>query len=1121
MARRKVLRSIVCGVVVLFASAASAAAPEASGPATLRIRFGYKDTEPTDWSGSIATPAPGKVESICGWRWAAGDKAEGNTWTVGTRRPPAQTAAQRQRARAGQNLPMVDNGVIVTLSGVKPEDEIKFEAKPGSFAFKLADLPYGQKKLELSGNVAIERVAAARDVADSAEDEDYPAAAMGKDGTLYVAYLSFKHGKDFEGPDRERPASRESGPNGGPLAVGSVRKIEKPEDLDYLAEPTGGEQVYLRMRKPGGAWSEPTAVTDGKLELYRPTMAIDGAGKVWVFYSAQLDADKNLDHGNWEVMARAFTADGKPAGEPINISSAAGTDFMPAATTDASGKVWITWVGARKDRFNIYVASQDGEKFTAPQRVTNVEGNEWEPAIAADAKGNIAIAWDTYAKGDYDVYLARRGADGKFESAQPVAATLAFDVRPSIVYDGEGRLWIAWEESGDRWGKDFGALKKQGIPIYQAGRSIATKVLSAEGHWMQPPDVMDAVPAASPTTSGHRPRGAGTAGKPQPAGVSGSIAPCYPRLATDGAGNVFLAFRGKPGANWRVAVGSVWFEYVTMLDGDKWDEAVWVPRSSGLLDNRPAIVAHDGALEMLYSGDGRGEMNSPKADAAAGAAPGAAPIDALAEAAAQIPVPGSSDDDVANVPTRADIEAQKAVAVAAADAQAADDPKPRRGGGGGRRAARTRGEVNADLFATTILASDFPAGRRAGAVIAVRTVEAAQPAAVPTAEYVLAERKAVQAIRDYRITVNGQTLRIWRGEFHRHTELSMDGGGDGGLLDLWRYAIDAADLDWIGDGDHDYGAGREYSWWTTQKCVTLFTVPNRFVPVFCYERSVSYPEGHRNCMFATRGVRSLPRLPISDPQKFAPAPDTNLLYLYLKRFGGLCAPHTSATDMGTDWRNYDAEVEPFVEIYQGDRNNYERPDAPRTAVTQAKLKQSTPEKESLGGWRPKGFVNLALKMGRRYAFEASSDHISTHLAYCNVLIPADVEPTRQAVLDAIKKRRVYGSTDNLIADIHCTDAGGKDHIVGEEFSTTEAPTLKIHLAGPQKFVKVTIIKDDEEVHVIEPGKETVDVTWTDPKPTNGQTSYYYVRGEQAPDMEGISSGEIVWASPMWIGYEGR
>jgi hypothetical protein len=33
------------------------------------------------------------------------------------------------------------------------------------------------------------------------------------------------------------------------------------------------------------------------------------------------------------------------------------------------------------------------------------------------------------------------------------------------------------------------------------------------------------------------------------------------------------------------------------------------------------------------------------------------------------------------------------------------------------------------------------------------------------------------------------------------------------------------------------------------------------VIMFHYERSVSYPEGHRNVIFAQRGIRPLPRLP--------------------------------------------------------------------------------------------------------------------------------------------------------------------------------------------------------------------------------------------------------------------
>src|ERR1700677_2231018 len=89
-------------------------------------------------------------------------------------------------------------------------------------------------------------------------------------------------------------------------------------------------------------------------------------------------------------------------------------------------------------------------------------------------------------------------------------------------------------------------------------------------------------------------------------------------------------------------------------------------------------------------------------------------------------------------------------------------------------------------------------------------------------------------------------------------------------------------------------------------------------PMFTYERSVAYPHGHRNVMFDHRGVRTLPRLiakAATPPQGVIDA-DTEMLYDYLKQHGGICASHTSATGMGTDWRDVNPQFEPFVEIYQ-------------------------------------------------------------------------------------------------------------------------------------------------------------------------------------------------------------
>jgi len=324
----------------------------------------------------------------------------------------------------------------------------------------------------------------------------------------------------------------------------------------------------------------------------------------------------------------------------------------------------------------------------------------------------------------------------------------------------------------------------------------------------------------------------------------------------------------------------------------------------------------------------------------------------------------------------------------------------------------------------------------------------------------------------------------------------MDGGTDGALLDQWRYAIDTGALDWIGCCDHDNGLGREYPWWINQKLDDIFLISGVFTPMFNYERSIAYPEGHRNVIMAKRGVRTLPRVPKVDENTPGSAPDTRMLYAYLNHFDGIVASHTSATNMGTDWRDHDALREPAVEIYQGLRQNYEMPDAPR----------SNSANDSIGGYRPKGYVSLAFEKGYKMSFEASSDHVSTHQSYA-ILYTTDM--TREALLDALKKRRVYAATEDILADVR-----SGDHIMGEDFETSESPTLTVKLVGTSPFAKVHVIKDSRYAYTTEPHKTDVEFSWRDTSPQAGKTSYYYVRGEQ-------EDGEIVWVSPMWITYRGK
>ena len=120
---------------------------------------------------------------------------------------------------------------------------------------------------------------------------------------------------------------------------------------------------------------------------------------------------------------------------------------------------------------------------------------------------------------------------------------------------------------------------------------------------------------------------------------------------------------------------------------------------------------------------------------------------------------------------------------------------------------------NNDLFMNTL---SLPAAAGPFSPTAAERMAVAGPSASDAAE-----RAGAAAMRAYRVKSADGPLHIERGEFHRHSEISADGGGDGKILDQFRYMIDPAAMDWVGCCDHDNGNGREYSWWITQKLTDI------------------------------------------------------------------------------------------------------------------------------------------------------------------------------------------------------------------------------------------------------------------------------------------------------------
>ena len=115
--------------------------------------------------------------------------------------------------------------------------------------------------------------------------------------------------------------------------------------------------------------------------------------------------------------------------------------------------------------------------------------------------------------------------------------------------------------------------------------------------------------------------------------------------------------------------------------------------------------------------------------------------------------------------------------------------------------------------------------------------------------------------------------------------------------------------------------------------------------------------------------------------------------------------------------------------------------------------------------------------------------------------------SRQAIIDAFKKRHCYAATDNIVLVVR-----SGDHLMGDTFETADRPTLQVEARGTAPIAKVHVIRDNAYVFSTEPDRRDVSLTYTDDNAQAGRTHYYYVRIEQA-------DGNLAWGSPMWITYK--
>ena len=237
----------------------------------------------------------------------------------------------------------------------------------------------------------------------------------------------------------------------------------------------------------------------------------------------------------------------------------------------------------------------------------------------------MAVAWDSYRNGNYDVY-ARTYSGNAWGDEIPVAATARYEAYPSIAYDGTGRLWIAYEEGGRGWGKDFGAYRTTGVALYQ-GRLIKLRGLEPNGSFVDLDASLDSVLVGAPN------RARGPPGKSGGFGILGSrirTSPCtgfrmrislttipglrrtpcraWPWMVRGGSGWPSAPPIPPGGVRSEPSGRSIW----CLLMAKSWTQPIFLDHTDNLV-GQPAGLGVAGAMAsllMVNSSDGRRDSQS-------------------------------------------------------------------------------------------------------------------------------------------------------------------------------------------------------------------------------------------------------------------------------------------------------------------------------------------------------------------------------------------------------------------------------------------------------------------------------------------------------------------------------
>ena len=524
-------------------------------------------------------------------------------------------------------------------------------------------------------------------------------------------------------------------------------------------------------------------LSDAKREDDFPSIAVapdDTVWTVWASYSGLYD----------EIRARCYRHGAWTTSFPI--PGVTGDVWMPQVAVDAAGTPWFVWSqqvdypsrDPENVRWNLYAVSLEGSRWGKLQRLTTEAGPDFNQRLKRDSSGRIWLVWQGFREGRSAIFLKFLDG-GKWSQTYTISDNANDNWYPDVAVDSKGTAYVVWDtyrqDSYDVLLRTFregqlGAVEDiAATPVSEANAAVVVdkqdRVWIAYDqmgvNWGK--DNGQAIRGNQPGIALNNTRQIHVVVRTPGGFVQPTVQPSDAMPANNQNGNQLARlYCDKDGRVW-----------ITMRHKTE-RPASWSRPWQVNTEQPQNMAAVRGFWETYVTYyNGSAWINATQLPHSK---------DRISSYSDLSPAPNGQMWAIWHTDNRPDDQVQIPI----------------------------KNDIWTGVFTPSVTAKDS------------ELVTLSKAAPITPKPGHIDEAGDVKFIRAHRIQIGGVEHRIVRGDLHRHTELSTDGGGraDGSLIDFFRYMYDAASMDFGAVTDHNAGGDNEYWWWYINKVTDLVTSHN-------------------------------------------------------------------------------------------------------------------------------------------------------------------------------------------------------------------------------------------------------------------------------------------------------